>query len=151
LNFKINLKTYNEDQLSNFLYQSNTSTVNNIFFTSASTFDGKYGVLKQDIETARLSFSLPIVPKKMFWKIPILSPIPYISYEVFENNTPRINTGFALGILSNSLIGKKDNCNGRECNTFNVPSFFTIGFDINHQNGISSKPTWFIAGSIKFK
>lgn len=161
LHGKIGLITYNEDQLQNYLLTSNTTEESNITFTSSSSFDGKYGVIDNAIQTAKLAFSLPFVPEKPILskylkkRLPIISPIPYISYEYFNKGIrPRLNGGFALGFLSSSLVDKSTKKpeageGGGYFKAFNVPSFLQIGVDWNQQGDYSSKPNYFISGSIK--
>jgi hypothetical protein len=154
---KINLIGYNEDKLQNYLLNSSTTQVDDIIFTGSTVFDGKYGVVDNDIKSAQISFSLPFVPDKpfidlSFISLPIISPIPYVSYEVFDNNNPRINAGFALGLLSSSLLdATKTPKGGGIFQAFNVPSYLTIGVDWNNQGDYSSHPNYFVSGSIKLK
>ncbi|WP_425628720.1 hypothetical protein [Cellulophaga lytica] len=149
---QVNIIGYNENDLQNYLMNDNITNVSDIVFTSAKSFDGKYGVVDNNIKSAQISFSLPIVPDKSFLKLPIISPIPYLSYEVFENNKPRLNGGFALGLLSSTIVDSKSvSKDGGVYRKFNVPSFLTIGVDWNYQDGIGSKPNYFVSGSIKLK
>lgn len=151
-NGRINLIGYNENNLQNFLLNDKINVIDNISFTDASSFDGKYGIIDNNIQSAQISFSSPIVPDKSFLNLPIFSPIPYFSYEVFDKSKPRWNAGFALGILSTSLVDSKSvKKDGGVYRKFNVPSFLTIGVDWNHQNGIGSKPNYFVSGSIKLE
>jgi hypothetical protein len=149
---QVNIIGYNENKLQNFLMSDKITTNNDIVFTSAKSFDGKYGVIDNNINSARISFSLPMVPDKSFFKLPIISPIPYVSYEVFDNSKPRLNGGFAIGLLSSSIVDSKSvSKDGGVYRAFNVPSFLTVGVDWNYQDGIGSKPNYFISGSIKLK
>ncbi len=150
-----NLKDYNRTGLQNFLLNDNISVDNNIYFTNKSGFDGKYGIIDNDLKSAQISFSLPIVLNLPFLgehskKTPAISPIPYISYEAFDKSKPRINGGIAIGFLTSPLINPEPESKFKY-RTFNVPSYITIGVDWNYQNGQGSKPNYFIAGSIKFK
>lgn len=149
---KINLIGYNENSLQNYLLNDKISSVNDIVFTKNSNFDGKYGIIENNIKSAQISFSLPFVPHESFLKLPIISPIPYFSYGVFDNNKPRFNTGIAFGFLSTSIVGKESKKKGGGVyRKFNVPSFLTFGIDWNYQDGNGSKPNYFISGSIKLK
>lgn len=149
---QINLIGYNESTLQNYLINDKIDSVDNIIYTSSTSFDGKYGVIDNNIKSAQISFSSPIVPAKSFFNLPIIAPIPYFSFEVFDKNKPRWNGGFSLGLLSTSLVDSKSILkDGGRYKTFNVPSFLTIGMDWNHQNGKGSKPNYFVSGSIKLK
>ena len=152
LSSQVNIIGYNESNLQNYLINGNLTNLNDIVFTDNSIFDGKYGVVDNNIKSAQISFSLPIVPDKSFLKLPIFSPIPYFSYEVFDNNKPRLNGGFGLGLLSSTIVDSKSiKKDGGVYRKFNVPSFLTIGVDWNYQDGIGSKPNYFVSGSIKLK
>ena len=82
--------------------------------------------------------------------MPIISPIPYVSYKAIENSKPRLNSGSALSFLSKSLLDKERKQKGNSTyRKFNVPSFLMIGVDWNYQDGKGSSPNYFISGSIK--
>ncbi|MCB0463972.1 MAG: hypothetical protein KDC81_14830 [Flavobacteriaceae bacterium] len=150
INGQVNIVDYNSTKLQNYLLNSNTATDGNVTFTSSTSFDGKYGTIDNNISSANLSLSSPFVPETSFWKLPILSPIPYAGVSVFEEDKPRWNAGIALGLLSGSLLGSdRTTKDGGVYRKFNVPSFLTIGVDWNYQDGIGSKPNYFITGSIK--
>lgn len=150
LSSQVNVIGYNENKLQNYLMSDNITTASDITFTNSNSFDGKYGVIENNIKSAQVSLSLPIVPDKSFLKLPIISPIPYLSYEVFDNDKPRLNGGFAIGLLSSSIVdSKRVSKDGGVYRKFNVPSFLTIGVDWNYQDGIGSKPNYFVSGSIK--
>lgn len=149
---KVNLKDYNATKLSNYLKVENTLTQDNIVYTSNSSYDGKYGVIDNNLKTAQLAFSLPIVTNKFSSKIPPLSPVPYVCYDFFEDDKPRFNGGFALGILTSALVDSTSKTvEGGTYKKFNVPSYLYIGADWNYQNGIGSSPNYYIAGSIKIQ
>jgi len=148
----VNLKDYNKTGLKNYLLNDNI-TAGEIIITDNSNFDGKYGIINNNLKSAKISFSTPIVPEKFISFLPVISPIPHISYEVTENDKPRLNAGIAIGFLASSLVGEKieKDIEGDAYRTYNVPSYITIGIDWNYKNGQGSKPNIFIAGSIKFK
>ena len=150
INGQINIVDYNSTKLQNYLLNSNGTTDGDVTFTSSTGFDGKYGTIDNNISSANISISSPFVPESSFWKLPILSPIPYAGVSVFEGDKPRWNAGIALGLLSGSLLNsERKEKDGGVYRKFNVPSFLTIGVDWNHQDGIGSKPNYFITGSIK--
>ncbi|WP_340202006.1 hypothetical protein [Ascidiimonas sp. W6] len=152
INGQINIIDYNSTKLQNYLLNDLGTEDGEVTFTSSTNFSGKYGVIDNNVSSANLSISSPFVPEDSFWKLPILSPIPYAGVSVFDGDKPRWNAGIALGLLSGSLLDseRKEKAGGIY-RKFNVPSFLTIGVDWNYQNGIGSKPNYFITGSIKLK
>lgn len=152
VNGKVNLKDYNATKLTNYIRTDNIETNDNIAFTANTTFDGKYGTVHNDLTTAQIALSIPFVTDKFCKILPVLSPIPYLCYDFFENDKPRFNGGIALGFLNSSIIGDIiQDTDGNSFRKFNVPSYFSIGVDWNYQNGIGSKPNYYIAGSIKIQ
>lgn len=148
----INLLGYNKKDLNNYLLEGNTNVENGVVFTNNSSFDGKYGTLRNDIKSVQLSFSVPFVPEKIYKALPIISPIPYISVIAQDRSRPTLTTGFALGFLSSSLFGKEsEEKAGGVYRGFNVPSFLTIGVDWSYNNLKWTSPNYFISGSIKLK
>lgn len=151
-NGEINILDYNSTKLQNYLLNANSTTDADVIFTSNTSFDGKYGTIENNISSANLSVSSPFVPESSFWKLPVLSPIPYAGVSIFEVDKPRWYAGIALGLLSSSLLNSdRKEKDGGIYRKFNVPSFLTIGVDWNYQNSSGSKPNYFIAGSIKLK
>lgn len=151
INISANLIGYNDSSLKNYILNSNIQGIQNIQFTDSKVFDGKYGTIDNSIQSFEISVSSPLIPENRLFKgIPIISPIPYVSYKIIENSKPRLNGGFALSFLSKSLLDKerkqKDSSTYRK---FNVPSFLMIGVDWNYQDGNGSGPNYFISGSIK--
>ncbi|SDR71927.1 hypothetical protein [Christiangramia echinicola] len=88
INGSFNLYDYNRNTLSNYLLNSNVTTNNLVTFTSNSSFDGKYGVIDNDVRSTSLSFALPFVPDKKVAKVHI-TPIPFITFDTFSNSSPR--------------------------------------------------------------
>ena len=151
INAYANLIGYNESGLKNYILNSNIQSVQNIQFKGSKSFDGKYGTIDNSIQSFEISISSPLIPENRLFKgVPIISPIPYVSYKVIENSKPRLNGGFALSFLSKSLLDKERKQKGNSTyRKFNVPSFLMIGVDWNYQDGKGSSPNYFISGSIK--
>ena len=151
INAYANLIGYNESGLKNYILNSNTQSVQNIQFKGSKSFDGKYGTIDNSIQSFEISISSPLIPENRLFKgVPIISPIPYVSYKVIENSKPRLNGGFALSFLSKSLLDKERKQKGNSTyRKFNVPSFLMIGVDWNYQDGKGSSPNYFISVSIK--
>ncbi|MEM9361473.1 MAG: hypothetical protein AAGA43_02510 [Bacteroidota bacterium] len=152
LNGSLNPLSYNSNDLSNFSeIDDDVIADGNVF--STRSFDGKFGVLNDGVETAELAFSIPIlfdyVPKNM----PYIFPIPYISAEYFSFDKPRWNFGVSVGFSSKPIFGERRN--GTDAKTtgvrkFNNPSSLTLGVDWTQQGNQGSKPNFFITGNVGF-
>jgi len=154
-NAKINFIEYNK--LQNFLLNENVNSNSQVTFTNNS-FDGKFGVLDNDIQSSYLSFAFPYVPNNKTY-FSYIAPIPHVSWETFSNSSPRYNGGIALGFLSKGIIGsegKKDKDKNKKVipntyyKSFNAPSFLSIGVDWNFAGGKTKKPQYSVSGTFRF-
>lgn len=153
LNAMASPKTYNKNSLTNFSELSSGTIVNgSVFTTSNSSFDGKFGIVENDVQTARISFSSGFVPEnKLCEKLPYIVPVPHLSYDFFSYSKPKLTYGISIGFLTKALFDEaKKNDEGNSTRVFNSPSFLSIGVDGSNQDGKSSKPNYFISGAITF-
>jgi hypothetical protein len=117
LTARINFIDYNE--MDNYLLNSNVSSNSQVTFTSNSTFDGKYGTLENDFQTSYVAMSLPLISKQKTF-LTYLTPIPHFSWQTFGNKRPQLNTGMALGFLTQDIIGSDE----KEDETINKDAFY---------------------------
>ncbi|MFK7832095.1 MAG: hypothetical protein AB8B52_02350 [Winogradskyella sp.] len=154
LNFKVNIVDSNADELKNFLDESNTTNTQGVVVDNQGFFDGKFGTVENDRRSTFLSLAVPMIFNKKTY-FGYLTPIPHLSWETFNSNSPRYSAGVSLGFLAKSIIGDKietlkEGSNSYKYKKFNAPSFLSIGIDWNNQSGTGSKPNYFITGSYKF-
>lgn len=133
-----NFITYNRNELLNF--KDVTDIIQNNNIVAFDSFDGKYGVLDNNLNGARMSFAFPIFFKNRVWKyFPYLIPTPYYSLRLTKDIKPNHNLGFSFNFSGSQPF--KDN-------KFNVPSSFGFGIDWSNSNNKWSKANIFLSGSI---
>lgn len=152
LNATYNIRTYNKDKLINFAELDNGTVFNNNIL-AIKNFSGKTGNLIDDASSGEISLSIPFIPEYEIKNVPIIVPVPHIGYEFFSYEKPKMTAGLAVGFLAKNLFSKASpnaKFNQQLTRKFNNPSFLNIGIDWSVQDGISSKPNYFITGGIKF-
>tara|TARA_R110001606_G_scaffold86598_4_gene196018 strand:+ start:12090 stop:13133 length:1044 start_codon:yes stop_codon:yes gene_type:complete len=161
LNLELTPITYNSSSLENYISSTNTTSINNVFFTKNKSFDGKYGVLENRNQASFISFSSPFIFDKKILNSFYFTPIPHVSWQTIKGGKPSYNVGFAFGFLNKPIKGsienvedkiysyknKKDQKVSKKYRKFNVPSFLSFGIDWNYHNGKESSPNYFITGS----
>ena len=154
LNGAYNPIAYNSNSLLNFSEIDENAFVNNSVIV-AKEFDGKYGILDNNVQTAELALSTPFLfDYEPPWGLPYVVPVPYISSEFFSYDKPKWNYGVALSFSSGKVFEKKvTSTNSKIDGTrkFNNPSSLVLGVDWSTQGDMGSKPNFFITGSISFK
>ena len=124
-------RTWNDDELLNFQTIDKTTIANNI--VALEDFEGRYGLLSNEIDKVRLSTSFPFY-------IGYLNPIPYLVLNVSSNSAPKYSVGTFINILTKKL----------EVKDFNIPSSFGLGIDWTYSANNWTKPSIFMRGAINF-
>lgn len=158
INLKVNLIDNNASSLSNYLLNDNITGINNISIDNQGSFDGKFGIIDNNLISTYFSIGVPIIfSKKTF--AGYIAPIPHLSWETFNKAKPRYNAGLGLGFLGKPIIDKevKIKKEGEENDKkeysyrkFNAPSFLSVGIDWNTQGGQGSEPNYYVSGTFKF-
>lgn len=124
-------RTSNKDDL--LQYQNESNIVTNGTVVAMEDFEGKYGVLKEDVFKLRFAASAPMY----YW---YFNPIPYFVFTIASAQKPTYHFGLFNNILSTKLPLKK----------FTIPSSVGLGIDWVKNSSSFSKPNIFFKGSISF-
>ncbi|MEW4924639.1 hypothetical protein [Algibacter sp. 2305UL17-15] len=152
LNGSYNPLAYNSSDLISFAEIDNdVITDGNVF--AVKSFDGKYGMLDNGVQTAELALSLPILFDYKLEKFAYIFPVPYVSTEFFSFDKPMWNVGMALGFASKPIFGQRREDKDPKTTAlrkFNNPSSLSIGVDWSKQGNQTSEPNFFITGNVSF-
>lgn len=124
------LHTWNDDDLINYKKIDGSMINNVVAFEEA---DGRYGVLNKNVETYRLSMSVPIY----VW---YLNPIVYYSEYLPVNATHYSKIGIFFNIMNKTF----------DIDDGELPSTVGIGWDFDIKQKNISAPNYFLKGTISF-
>lgn len=150
------LKTWNEDELANFKSLDGGILQNNGSIIAFKDFDGKYGLLKKDIDKFRSAFSLPLYFGeyefvKSNWFFGLAKYLMITPYGVVSATSVSKPSYIAGGTLSILKLKKEENSKKTVPMSFSsleVPSLISVGLDWGNKDGNWSKANVFIKGSI---
>jgi hypothetical protein len=124
-------RTWNNEDLLNFQDMSKSTVLANIVVLE--DFEGRYGVLKDDVIKMRFSAAVPMYFGRF-------NPIPYVVYKDSDIS----NAKYHLGVFTNILNKKLTKSN------FRIPSSFGLGVDSVYSDGDFSGLNVLIKGAISF-
>lgn len=123
---------YNDTELLNFkeLSGAGITTVGAAF----DKFDGKYGILRDGVNSGRASLSFPTILCGRF------APVPYAAVVVRDASVPTWFVGGFLNLFAERVSFSK----------LSASNTFGVGVDWSKGEGTWDPPTWFVRGSIAF-